>query len=437
MGCPSFAIHARHLPVELISLILGEADKPTLAECTLVCRSWLELSRPFLFESIVYRPHYPRYPQQYGDVPHPLEGLADFMISRPDIGIRVRHLSLSLEKAKWTLLTVEDRAGVVALEPCRWQTLVALLHQLPRLRTLDLENFLLEPLGPPHDARPLSAEPRFAALEALTFSRQCRAQDTGGCLGDVLHLLSLFARVDRLALGAFFSPPADHAALAARIHTDVRALAVHAHASPLLAGLPALPGWAHLERLALPLLPPADVPHALRLVNAARAHLRAVELRVPHIEDRGATVRGLRVLALANCPRLEELVLALPFYGAGNLLVAGAGAVAGGRPYFTVAGYEYVTSLLAACPPVLRRITINLELDLTPHECRQHVQPHTLQMDWSVLDDVLAGRVENGLDIVEFRHGPIEGVHGLSGEIQAYFAQKMPRLWETNIAHFV
>lgn len=434
----NFVSNARPLSREIIALILGEADKPTLAVCTLVCRSWLEASRLNLFESIFYRPQYLRYTQERGDVPRPLEGLTDFMISNPKISQRVRHLSLGLKRAKWTFITAEDHAGVSILEPCRWEALITLLSQLPGLHTLDLENFLLDPLGPPHDPLSLSAKPSCLHLKELTFSRLCRAQDKDGCLGEMLHLISLFERVDRLTLGAFFSPPTNHTAGATRIPTNIGALVMHPQTSSLLASLVTLPDWAFLERLALPRLPPANVPDARRLVNHARGKLRAVELRLPHINDpASATVQGLRVLALEDCPRLEVLTFTLPIYGAKELLNGHASAETDGRPYFTTSAYLYITQLLASCSSTLRHVTLELEVDLISPDYRQHMCRKMLQMDWEALDHVFATRVENGLASVEFRLSAIGAVQVQSSKVETYFAERMPLLWATKIAHFV
>ncbi|KIP10431.1 hypothetical protein PHLGIDRAFT_241658 [Phlebiopsis gigantea 11061_1 CR5-6] len=49
------AVPLRQLPIELLSPILGPLDKPTLAACSLVARSWVYTARMYLFRSITYR----------------------------------------------------------------------------------------------------------------------------------------------------------------------------------------------------------------------------------------------------------------------------------------------------------------------------------------------------------------------------------------------
>ncbi|EKM59962.1 uncharacterized protein PHACADRAFT_250783 [Phanerochaete carnosa HHB-10118-sp] len=316
-----------------------------------------------------------------------------------------------------------------------WQTLIELLCQLPRLRTLELKNFLLEPLGPVFDTDPLCTAPVIEHLEALKFTRHCRTQDGIGCFGDVLHLLSIFKRIDHLDFGAFTSPPTGHPSLASRITTQVRSLTIPPYASRLLRSIPLLATWSNLECLALPLLPLEDVAYGLRLLNLARASLRHVALHVPRIDEKGPTVRCLHELALATCPRLESVSIAVPFYGAANLLVA-PGAVAIGRPYFGASAYAFITGFLASCPPALRRVTFDLQLDLTPVETHQHIQLEMLQTDWSTLDDVLARCANRGLTSVQFCHDPRE-LSELSSSIQQYFAKRMPCLWRTDVARFV
>lgn len=44
-----------YLPLELVGLIVKEADKATLAACALVSHSWLSATRPHLFEQVAWR----------------------------------------------------------------------------------------------------------------------------------------------------------------------------------------------------------------------------------------------------------------------------------------------------------------------------------------------------------------------------------------------
>ena len=423
---------SRELPMELVSLILRELDKSSLAQCTLVCRDWLELSRPYLFETITYRAHNLHYPSTCPDVPLPLDDVLQFLSSSPSVCRLVRHLTLSTKKQYWALLFhMEGRAN---LAPCRWQTLIKLLRLLPRLRTLELANFPLESLNAAFDARPLYDAPVIERLEAVKFARQCHASDRTGCFREVLHLLSIFKQIDRLAFGAFTSPTVDHAPLASRVKTQVRSLTVPPHVSTLLRSIPLLPTWSHLRCLTLPVLPPEDVSYCLRLLNLARASLRRVEFCIPRIEQRGPTIACLQDLKLASCPRLESIAIAIPLYGVSYLL--NSSIVNFGRPYFDAPAYAFIADLISACSAPLRTIAFNLQPDLTPFESRQFVQPDMLQTDWSALDDILSRRVDEGLTSVQFRDAS-QNISQIPDAVQRYFARTMPRLWGKGVAHFI
>ena len=51
----NFGNRIPRVPPEVIHLILTSADKPTLSSCSLVSHGWLGMTRPRLFEEVVWR----------------------------------------------------------------------------------------------------------------------------------------------------------------------------------------------------------------------------------------------------------------------------------------------------------------------------------------------------------------------------------------------
>ena len=188
--------------MELVRLVLRQLNKPTLAKCTLLCRDWLELARPYLFESITYRARYFEAPFTRPDLGLPsdsrlpLDDFLDFLSQTPSVLGLVRHLRLSWKPHIPAMLVFASRG--ITLVPCRWETLLKLLHHLPRLRTLELADFPLESLGSDFETRPHCSVPIINHIESITFSRHSRPEDGDRSLRDVLHLLSAFRRVDKL-----------------------------------------------------------------------------------------------------------------------------------------------------------------------------------------------------------------------------------------------
>ncbi|KAI0704667.1 hypothetical protein C8Q76DRAFT_631368, partial [Earliella scabrosa] len=72
------------LPVELLDAVFSnlESAADALQACTLVCRSWLALCRPYLFRTVVCRPTQPSLS---------ITELIQFLIVTPEI---VRHVRI-------------------------------------------------------------------------------------------------------------------------------------------------------------------------------------------------------------------------------------------------------------------------------------------------------------------------------------------------------
>lgn len=165
------------LPNELIDAFFQHVDdqsdtnrREDLASCSIVCRRWLPLARPYLFRSISVSPALARN--------KPLQHLFELLQASPSIASCIIHLTI-FGFHKFDQITVEH--------------IYTFLSLLPRLKRLSVHNAIVasNPTALPHET---------FALETLEL--------TGvHCLGDYVyeslaHLLRVFSAIGSLKLSS-------------------------------------------------------------------------------------------------------------------------------------------------------------------------------------------------------------------------------------------
>ena len=164
------------LPPEVVDSILSYFQTPrdhkTLSSCSLVCLEWLPISRERLFAAINLHEMRASDPSSSR---RDLETFLNVIDTSPEIGLSVRRL------------VVRSRGGRTTLS---YQSLVSVLHQLPRLQHLVLHDMYLPGIFPDDLCEnPCSSLEKLSLVDIFNPS-----QSTYGA-ATIFHFLQLFSYI--------------------------------------------------------------------------------------------------------------------------------------------------------------------------------------------------------------------------------------------------
>ncbi|EKM59965.1 uncharacterized protein PHACADRAFT_192358 [Phanerochaete carnosa HHB-10118-sp] len=426
------------LPPELTLMIMRVMDKPTLEKSTLVCRNWLALSQPFLFESIAYGSHPADINEQQQQQSPPLEDLLGFFSASPHVCTYVSKLTLKLRESD--AFSSDPRARSTL------QTLAMTLQCLPRLRVLEVDKFPLECRLTGAEMQLGGDVPAVACLPMLKIGGWYRAP-TEDCPSGVARFLTLFEEIEHLVLGTSVEFHSDNVSSLLPPPSFPRVRSLTLESTNTLQSLASSMPVTGLESLQLPVLTRERIGVCRKVLDDVRATLRHLELQV-HIASIGwppaeTDYSYLRELDLGAFPLLDTFTVVLPVFGVSEARPVAAhtarDGLYGGVRFYEPA-YSFVTSLFSVLPPHIRTFRLKLHyFSLDPYYSpflREwwDWRAYPMQEGWEKMYNVLVGRVRQGLRHIEFGDALGQGIP--EAERQA-IAKAMPLLWEEGAACFV
>lgn len=200
------------VPPELVHLIFRDADNPSLFACSLACRAWFQLARPYLFKKVAWRfrpKHFQKVREgdtETGEHLVALEHLLRFLENNPDVGPHIRDLTIGLKKL-WRPHTImySDDIWESILEDsrvdfCRLETLANVLHRIPSLQSLRIDDV---PFHQPGPAFALTLVSRPLVSRAWRSNRGVRVLELTRSTRPSWSSLPYSARLRRLILAKF------------------------------------------------------------------------------------------------------------------------------------------------------------------------------------------------------------------------------------------
>lgn len=382
------------LPAELADMVLDHlADAPAALRATArVCRAWLPRSRVHLFRRVCPPPRAAR--DGFG-------GLHAFLARTPHVRAYVRHLVLAgperygadeAEDDGEVDVDTDDKGTERAPAVLPPHVLAALLALLPRLRTLQLHNLSFRS---PHPW-PLRCPPHKTTLDRLTLMHVGAPSDSAA---DVLRVLALFGSVGFLHLAGVSHAPADAARLGGALpRVCVRGVRLEDAQADLYCAVVrgaeegvkcvevecssvedavAVAGLVARERAGVEQLA-VDLTQCFRADDDAEDSEPYIpgtpRISAPRAQKRTHSALDPRTIAdilggsIVACPALRALDVALAL-----------DAPCAARPH---AAWACLLGLLAAAPPALAELTLQLAAD-------GDAAPRALAPDWAPLCDAL------------------------------------------------
>ncbi|GJE87452.1 hypothetical protein PsYK624_035350 [Phanerochaete sordida] len=386
------------LPVELLLIVLQQLEKESLVACTLVSRDFLELSRTFLFAKLVCRLQPKQTIEHPDETAHHPESLSDvlaYLRTSPGVGAHIRHLCL-WQKSCMTRSSGENRSAPPA-DP-QLKTMVEILEHLPNLHSLEMDGISFSALEP-HDTLSFDT-PAVGSLRTLKLIGY-KLLGNPEYTESLFHFLSLFGEVDSMYLSCIGVEAfgRNTAALLSRIPIKIHSLTVRPRPD-ILTCLAQLPHISALRSLDLPEVPCQVLAPLFAAAGPALTHLACALLESPSLQQYKARLapHERALLAFDALPALRSLAVTL------STIVLPAGCAAVDMLLYGGA-YATLTDILRALPPELHTLELRIAcLPLTGvFAARRDGQPVValggvpLQADWTLLDGILAGRVDTGL----------------------------------------
>lgn len=441
---------SRRLPVELLHQILEQTDQCALAACSLTCRDWLELSRPYLFRCIKCYVGVVQLPCGQNDDSEAqpsmsrLEDLLEFLHTSPVVRLQIIELNIIMRRPAFVSLALYHKERYV-YNQCSLQTLVEILRLLPRLKSLLLDGpVFMEP------KESLTVQfPVIARLDSLTilplWSEKVNITPALGTGNRLAYLLRLVGDVKTLVVRStidFKLPISWDPAFTLRANDTLRVHSLEISTARLLRIFQTLPHIAEIRSLRIACVEPGD-GHILADLLAKTSHnLQRLEfvLHDPIRVFRRAMVRNLNYLWQIDYARLsvlEHLSLVVPVYGAPGPQTPETSFERFPRTCLWEPAYNTLQRCIPTLPASLK--VLSFKLLYAHHNKSVRRMSRTgppiplLQTDFTGLDDVLARRIEGGLQIVEF-HDAVQPY--LPNAERKFITDALPRVFDGHAARF-
>lgn len=447
------------LPVELVHLILRQLGRDELIACTSVCRTWLELSLPYLLENYRYTlgplAHPDLEPTANGE-PSPtsrtLENLLRELHASNILRTSIRHLTLiqrrTLSQGRRRIAPNLDNGSlkfsiplpISISKPSQFHDFVQVLQSIPGLHTVVLDSIALEISEEPFSFAPLVRPTTTGrAWKSVKFTRWAPAGQHHKAT--IFHILSLFDEIEELSFGSVpFLRTLTATHDASQVSTRIHCLSLE---EPQLCDyLLPIPGLAHLHALDIPYMRDTDGPVICRLLEKTSDTLRSISfMAFAPLSPFVTRTSAYEPFTLPNLSMLESASFTVCMYGLTSHVDQPTSdppthmSMLPWTPFFYTPAYTFICDTIAQLPRHVRSITLDLRYCSADPSTKELVERNDFASvptndDWTALEHVLVSCAERGLARLELR----DKVWGrlLDAEME-HLKQCMPALWATGI----